>query len=224
MIRHIVWDWNGTLFDDQGLVVDATNASLRAIGVDQHITNERYQELYRRPMEEFYAELIGFPVTDEQWPVLDVAFAGHYRSHVRDCGLNKDALAAMDAWSAQVPPPRSQSLLSMYGHTALLQLTGEFQLHARFHRIDGRPNDPDFGPKAKYLVRHFEHLRTEDPTLTADQIALIGDCADDAHAAFHIGATAVLFTGGSSSRALLEKVGVPVVDSLTEAVALLAAR
>jgi phosphoglycolate phosphatase-like HAD superfamily hydrolase len=223
VIRHIVWDWNGTLFDDQEMVVDATNASLRAIGVDLHVTNERYQQLYRRPMEDFYAELVGFPMTDRQWPALDAAFADYYTAQLHDCGLNKDALAAMDAWSAGGPPPRSQSLLSMYGHESLLRLTGEYELHARLHRIDGRPNDPDFGPKAKYLVRHFEHLQASDPELTADQVALVGDCADDAHAAFHIGAAAVLFTGGSSSRSVLEKVGVPVVDTLTEAVAAIAA-
>ena len=31
-IRHVVWDWNGTLFDDQRLVTAATNASLQAVG------------------------------------------------------------------------------------------------------------------------------------------------------------------------------------------------
>jgi phosphoglycolate phosphatase-like HAD superfamily hydrolase len=218
MIRHIVWDWNGTLFDDQDVVLAATNASLAAIGVDRHITNERYQDLYHRPMEDFYAALVGFPIPSAQWPVLDAAFAEHYLSRVHECGLAGDALTAMDAWS-----PRTQSLLSMFGHDELLRLTGQFELHGRFGRIDGRPNDPDFGPKAKYLVKHLEHLLTEQPELTADQMALVGDCADDAHAAFHVGATAVLYTGGSSSRAVLEKVGVPVVDTLSEAVAILAA-
>ena len=216
-VKHIVWDWNGTLFDDQDLVLAATNASLAAIGVDRHITNERYKELYQRQMEEFYAALIGFPVTAAQWSMLDAAFADHYLSHVRECGLSADALAAMDAWS-----PRSQSLLSMFGHEDLLRLTRELELHGRFHRIDGRPPELDFGPKAKYLVKHLEHLRVHDPDLTADQVALIGDCADDAYAAFHVGARAVLYTGGSSSRTVLEKVGVPVVDTLSEAVALLA--
>jgi phosphoglycolate phosphatase-like HAD superfamily hydrolase len=219
VIKHIVWDWNGTLFDDQDLVLTATNASLAAIGVDRHITNERYKDLYQRPMEDFYAALIGFPVSAAQWPVLDAAFAEHYLSRVRECGLSADALAAMDAWS-----PRSQSLLSMFGHEDLLRLTRDLELHGRFHRIDGRPPELDFGPKAKYLVKHLEHLRAHDPELTPDQVALIGDCADDAYAAFHVGAQAVLYTGGSSSRAVLEKVGVPVVDSLSEAVALLAER
>ena len=47
---------------------------------------------------------------------------------------------------------------------------------------------------------------------------MIGDAADDAVAARHVGARAVLYTGGSHSRASLEAVGVPVVDSLQEAV------
>ncbi len=221
MIRHIVWDWNGTLFNDQELVLAATNASLVAVGVHHVITNERYQDLYQRPMEDFYAALVGFPIPTADWPVLDAAFAEYYLSHVSECGLSADALTAMDEWSSY-EPPRTQSLLSMFGHEDLLRLTGEFELHSRFGRIDGRPEDPDFGPKAKYLVKHLEHLRAEQPDLAPAQIGLIGDCADDAFAAFHVGATAVLYTGGSSSRAVLEKVGVPVVDTLTEAVAVLA--
>ncbi|MER6979879.1 HAD hydrolase-like protein, partial [Streptomyces carpinensis] len=48
---------------------------------------------------------------------------------------------------------------------------------------------------------------------------VIGDAADDAVAARHAGARAVLYTGGSHSRASLEEAGVPVVDTLREAVA-----
>jgi phosphoglycolate phosphatase-like HAD superfamily hydrolase len=212
-----VWDWNGTLFDDQELIVTATNASLAAIGVDCLVTNEQYKELYQRPMEDFYAALVGFPIPMARWSELEAAFAKYYLTHMRECDLSDDALAAMDAWS-----PRTQSLLSMFGHDDLLRLTGEFELHPRFGRIDGRPDEPDFGPKAKYLVRHLEHVQTHQPDLAPEQIALIGDCADDAHAAFHVGATAVLYTGGSSSRTVLEKVGVPVVDTLSEAVAIVA--
>ena len=47
---------------------------------------------------------------------------------------------------------------------------------------------------------------------------VIGDAVDDALAAAHVGALAVLYTGGSHSRSSLEAVGVPVVDSLAEAV------
>ena len=50
-----------------------------------------------------------------------------------------------------------------------------------------------------------------------DRTVVIGDAADDAVAAAHVGARAVLYTGGSHSRASLEAAGAPVVDSLAEA-------
>lgn len=66
------------------------------------------------------------------------------------------------------------------------------------------------------MVRHLDALRdTVDPRRTV----VIGDAADDAVAARHAGAHAVLWTGGSHGRAGLEAAGVPVVDSLSEAVA-----
>jgi phosphoglycolate phosphatase-like HAD superfamily hydrolase len=52
-----------------------------------------------------------------------------------------------------------------------------------------------------------------------ERTVVIGDAADDALAARHVGARAVLYTGGSHSRTSLEDVGVPVVDTLAEAVA-----
>lgn len=64
------------------------------------------------------------------------------------------------------------------------------------------------------MVRHLAALQGVTPARTV----VIGDAVDDALAAAHAGARAVLFTGGSHSRRSLEEVGVPVVDSLPEAV------
>lgn len=65
------------------------------------------------------------------------------------------------------------------------------------------------------MVRHLAELAGVEPERTV----VIGDAADDAVAARHVGAQAVLYTGGSHGRASLEEVGVPVVDTLEEAVA-----
>lgn len=64
------------------------------------------------------------------------------------------------------------------------------------------------------MVRHLGVLAGVEPA----RVVVIGDAADDAIAARHVGAQAVLYTGGSHGRASLEEVGVPVVDSLAEAV------
>jgi phosphoglycolate phosphatase-like HAD superfamily hydrolase len=134
------------------------------------------------------------------------------------CGLTADALSALDSWA-----PRSQSLLSMYDHDKLIPLVDSFGLAARLARIDGRPPALDYGPKTKYLAAHLTQLQAAYPGLVPARVALVGDCVDDAMAALEVGATAVLYTGGSSSRSNLEAagLGLPVVDSLTAAVELL---
>ncbi len=110
----------------------------------------------------------------------------------------------------------SQSILSMYVHDELVPLVRGFGIEPHFIRVDGRTG-PSGGSKAEHMVRHIGALAGVagvDPARTV----VIGDAADDAVAALHVGAQAVLYTGGSHSRASLEGVGVPVVDTLAEAV------
>lgn len=64
------------------------------------------------------------------------------------------------------------------------------------------------------MARHLAAMESVDPRRTV----VIGDAADDALAARDAGAHAVLYTGGSHSRASLMVAGVPVVDTLAEAV------
>ena len=216
-IRHIVWDWNGTLFDDQPLVTHATNASLGAVGFPS-LDGCQYQDLYRRPLQDFYLAMVGREFSAEEWQLVEDAFSRTYADGMHTCQLTADALTALDSWA-----PHSQSLLSMYDHDRLVPLTDSFGLTSRLVRVDGRPPALDYGPKTKYLAAHLTHLQAVEPALAAEQVALVGDCVDDAMAALEVGATAVLYTGGSSSRKNLEAagLGLPVVDSLTEAVALL---
>lgn len=108
----------------------------------------------------------------------------------------------------------SQSLLSMYVHEELVPLVRGFGIEAHFLRVEGRTG-PSGGSKAAHMVRHLGALSgVVEPARTV----VIGDAADDAVAAREVGARAVLYTGGSHSRASLEQVGVPVVDTLAEAV------
>lgn len=58
VITHLVWDWNGTLFDDFAITVEATDAAMRAHGFGA-VTAVTYRLRYRRPIRDFYADLAG---------------------------------------------------------------------------------------------------------------------------------------------------------------------
>ncbi|MEV0226688.1 HAD family hydrolase [Streptomyces sp. NPDC050704] len=207
---HIVWDWNGTLFHDNEAIIGATNAAFAELGLEP-ITLERYRELYCVPVPRFYERLIGRLPTDEEWEVMDETFHRYYVEHRVGCGLTDGVPGLLTEW---VSAGRSQSILSMYGHDELVPLVRGFGIEPHFVRVDGRTG-PSGGSKAEHMVRHVAALTGVEPARTV----VIGDAADDAIAARRVGAQAVLYTGGSHGRASLEEVGVPVVDSLEEAVA-----
>ncbi|WP_128428878.1 HAD family hydrolase [Streptomyces cyaneus] len=207
---HIVWDWNGTLFHDNDAIIGATNAAFAELGLDP-ITMEQYRALYCVPVPKFYERLLGRLPTDAEWEVMDVTFHRYYTEHRVGCGLTAGVAELLVEWRSA---GHSQSILSMYGHEELVPLVRGFGIEQHFIRVDGRTG-PSGGSKAEHMVRHIEALVSVDPARTV----VIGDAADDAVAALHVGARAVLYTGGSHSRASLEGVGVPVVDTLGEAVA-----
>ncbi|MBD0670451.1 HAD family hydrolase [Streptomyces sp. CBMA156] len=212
MRTHIVWDWNGTLFHDMEAVLGASNAAFATIGVGP-MTMQQYREQYEIPIPRFYERLLGRMPSPEEWLELDDAFHVRYGELSPGCGLTEGVRDLLAGWQSA---GHSQSLLSMYEHDKLLPLVDTFGLTGSFLRVDGR-SGPSGGQKAEHLTRHLAALaRQVDPARTV----LIGDAADDALAALGAGAHAVLYTGGSHTREKLEPIGVPVVDSLAEAVEL----
>lgn len=206
---HLVWDWNGTLFHDIDAVIEATNASFAELGLPP-ITLERYRELYCVPVPRFYERLLGRVPTDAEWLVMDGTFHRHYWARAAVCGL---AEGAAELLASRQLAGLTHSLCSLAPHDRLLPIVRTHGIEGHFVRMDGRVGPSHVG-KAEQMVRHLRALRGVDPR----SVVVIGDAVDDAVAAAHAGAQAVLYTGGSQSRASLEAAGVPVVDSLAEAV------
>ncbi|MEU2430566.1 MULTISPECIES: HAD family hydrolase [unclassified Streptomyces] len=207
---HLVWDWNGTLLDDIHAVIEATNASFAEIGLEP-ITLERYRDLYCVPVPLFYERLMGRLPTDEEWAVMDEVFHRHYWLRADACGLTAGAAQLLAERQAS---GSTQSLLSLAPHERLVPIVRSHGIEDRFVRVDGRIGASHAG-KTEHMVRHLSALAGVE----AERVVVIGDAVDDAVAAAHVGAKAVLYTGGSHSRVSLAAAGVPVVDSLAEAVA-----
>ncbi|MER7130480.1 HAD family hydrolase [Streptosporangium saharense] len=218
-MRHIVWDWNGTLFHDIDAVVGATNLVFEPYGIAAYDA-DGFRAVYTRPIWAAYERMLGRPLDDGEWERLDLGFHEHYHRLMLECGLTADAVGALEAWSAT---GHGQSLLSMWTHDRLGPKVAEFGIDHHFSRIDGLGVLPSSvrhsggrqtsgGHKADSMVAHIAALGI-DPA----NVLVIGDSLDDAHAAQHVGARAVLYTGGMTSRTDLHAMGVPVVDSLTEA-------
>ena len=205
--RHLVWDWNGTLFDDLAAVVAATNDVLVHAG-GRAVTAEEHRQRFKRPIADYYAEELGRPLADGEFTGLDALFHSAYERHRLACKPAAEARDAIAAWTG------SQSLLSMWHHENLVPLVDQFGLTGLLNRVDGL-RGPGGGPKRPHLEAHLAALG-----VSPSSVVLIGDSVDDAEAALGVGASAVLYSGGFTAVEKLNKVGVPVTGSLLEAVRL----
>ncbi|NJP31412.1 HAD family hydrolase [Micromonospora thermarum] len=205
---HLVWDWNGTLLNDLDLVVASTNAAFASVG-GPAVTADEHRVRFRRPIADYYAEVLGQAVDDEAFGRLDKIFHDAYRDGLTTCALAHDAVEAMSSW------PGGQSLLSMWFHDELVPAVHTYGLTGRFLRVDGLRATVGGDRKAESLARHLAELGVD-----GRDVVLIGDSLDDADAALSVGGRAVLYTGGFTDPARLKSSGHPVADTLTEAVTL----
>ena len=208
--RHLVWDWNGTLLDDLSLVVAATNAAFATVA-GPTVTAEQHRLDFRRPVADYYAYVLGRLVDRAEFARLDRVFHDAYRSGLATCRLTADAVAAVRSW------PGTQSLLSMWFHDELVPLVSGCGLADQFVRVDGLRDAVGGGPKGPHLTAHLDALGV-DPAA----VVLIGDSVDDAYAAAEAGAGCVLYSGGFTDPAQLRATGLPLADTLRDAVALAA--
>ena len=208
---HIVWDWNGTLFDDLEVVVRSVNHGLAGFGAVP-IDLDGYRSHYTRPVKLFYDRLIGREITPEEWIIVDGVFHDAYRSALDEARMTTDASEAL---AAVASGGHTQSLLSMFPHQELIPLVERIGIAGFFDRIDGLRSGSPGDLKASYLEIHLRNLIVgEDPR----SVVVIGDTPDDAIAASHVGARAILYDGGSHHRSDLEATGAEVASTLMAAV------
>jgi phosphoglycolate phosphatase len=70
--HHILWDWNGTLFDDVWVNVSAMNTLLARRNLPL-LTVERYRTVFTFPVRTYY-QAIGLDLTAESFEDLSVEF------------------------------------------------------------------------------------------------------------------------------------------------------
>jgi phosphoglycolate phosphatase-like HAD superfamily hydrolase len=206
MLLHVVWDWNGTLLDDLPVVVRSVNVSLAAVGAPP-IDADTYKDHYTRPVHLFYERLLGRELRPAEFSHLDDVFHGHYRSTVVEAPLSVDARQALEKVAAG---GGTQSLLSMWWHDELRAATARLDVGRFMQRIDGNRGEAG-ETKLRHLASHLAALRR-------DRAVAIGDSLDDGWAARQLGIPCVLYDGGSHHRRELEALGVPVADTLLDAV------
>lgn len=212
-MRHVIWDWNGTLFADLDVVVDCVNASLAELGV-RPIDAAEYAESYQRPVRRFYERIVGRDLQPEEWALIDERFHEHYDGRISQAKL---ATGAEHAISTVAASGLTQSILSMWRHELLRRLTEELGLAEQMVLVQGAPSLGGHS-KIDLMADHLARLG-----IRGSDTVVVGDIDDDAIAAEAVGARCILVDAGSQLRHRLEGTGAVVVADLAEAAAAIGA-
>ena len=107
MFRNLIFDWSGTLVDDLGPVIEATNSVLASFAVPA-LDREGFRRRFRLPYREFYAEILPHIPIEELEDRFRMAFDAaltpvtvlpHAREKLAWCaalGIRTFVLTAMD--------------------------------------------------------------------------------------------------------------------------------
>lgn len=184
-IRHIVWDWNGTLLDDLDLCIDIMNGILRRRGLPG-IDRARYHAVFDFPVRNYYAQL-GLDATEPGFHELSVEFISEYDRRRFETGLHPNAEALLDAIVAS---GRTQSILSAYRHETLCEIVDHFGLTSRFARLSGLDNI--YAASKSALGRRC----IAELGIAPGDVLMIGDTLHDFDVATEMGVHCVLVAHG----------------------------
>lgn len=204
--KYILWDWNGTLLDDVDAQLASLNAMLTRRGL-QPVTRRFFVDNFAFPARTFY-RLVGMDVPDSEWDALAKEYHDTY--HAQSYGLNRGAFAALELVKRL---GAGQSVISALHQFYLDLETNQYGVQQFMDHVYGVDN-LDGGSK---LSRARELLSLFRSTPVPYTYILIGDSIHDFEVADELGIGCVLFSGGSHSRARLERFA-PVGDTLSECV------
>ena len=208
--RYIIWDWNGTLFDDAWLCVEITNGLLsrRRLPV---MDTRRYQAAFTFPVIEYYRR-VGFDFTRDSFETLAAEFINEYDQRQYECRLQQNA---RDILLTLQNRDYTQFILSASEQTRLDEMVTFHGIRPHFRQLVGLSDYYSHGKidRGAALIRELGHAPAE--------FLLIGDTCHDYEVATVMGIDCLLIPSGHHSPEQLAATGAPVVGSLAEIDALL---
>ena len=198
---HIIWDWNGTLFDDAAWCVEVNNRMLAARGLRPIAGIEEYRNVFAFPVINYYRQ-IGLDFKKEPFEALAHEYNAAYYAGVAG-GLHAGAEAVLEAvYNEGV----AQVILSASEKNNLISQVSQFGIAKYFDKILGVS---DIYGKSKVELA-LDYIAANH----VDRALLVGDTDHDYETALAIGADCVLIPNGHQSRARLLACGAPVLEDI----------
>jgi phosphoglycolate phosphatase len=207
-IRHVIWDFNGTLLDDVDCCVATLNTLLDERKLAR-VTRADYLARFGFPVENFYRAL-GFDFARESFDIVSSTFISRYDERIELAAPHAGAeLALAENRRRSI----GQSVVSAMEQRMLDRLLLRYGLARHMTHVRGLDHH-----NATSKVELGLALRHELGVLP-EQLLLVGDTLHDYETAAAIGCQCLLYAGGHQSAERLARSGARLIASLAEVAA-----
>jgi len=204
-IKHVIWDWNGTLLNDRWLCVEGINAGLEKRGLPM-ITEKMYKEVFSFPVKEYYKK-VGFDFSKEEFEIAGDEFVKFYGESFHKTKLHpKVPQVIKDIKNVGL----TQSILSAGKQEYLNEWVKSHQLSNYFSVIRGVSNHYARG-KIELGISFINELSYQN-----NEVIMIGDTIHDSEVAEAMGINCILLDHGHISHNRLVKTGRKVLSDITQ--------
>ncbi len=202
-VRHVIWDWNGTLLDDADLSISVVNEILRRRQLAE-LNRQRYADTFDFPVQDYYVRL-GIPAKD--FPLEGGRFIAEYDRRVEEAPLRAGALQLLRDFGSRGIECSVLSAARTHSIEAVLETR---QLRGFFGEVVGLDNQYAEGKVAAGKA-WLERRR-----LDVGSAVMVGDTTHDYEVATAIGVRCVLVESGHQSREKLLSTGCKVLAQLSD--------
>ena len=204
-IKHIIWDWNGTLIDDAWLFVEIMNQELKDRRLPQ-IDITDYRKHFTFPVKKYY-ENLGFDFKKENFKEVGYNFIKKFKKRKFEAKLFPKTIHLL---SLIKDSGVKQSVVSAQENNLLNETIKHYKIDCYFESISGIEHY-----YADNKIEIAEKVRKKI-TCENSQICIIGDSSHDFEVSKILGVKCVLFSGGHYSKSRLEKNNCVIIDSHSE--------
>lgn len=202
---HIIWDWNGTLFNDTNWCVDVINSMLKKRSLKTLESLEEYHKAFCFPIINYYRN-VGFDFKIDSFETLAAEYIELYHSNQSGhCKLHENVENILSVVQNRNV---AQIILSASQIDNLLSQIGELNILKYFDAILGIS---DIYAKSKIQIGQ-EYVKKKN----IKKAILIGDTLHDYEVAQALEVDCLLIANGHQSETLLRTSSAPVLEDITD--------
>ena len=205
MIKHIFFDFNGTLIDDVNLCLELLNGLLASQG-KASIDLKRYKQVFKFPIKDYYLDA-GIDFSIESFESMAVRFIDEYQPKSLLCGLYE---GVVDTIKELREKGIKTYILSASEKNNLIEQCKHYKIVDLFDDILGIDNI-HAGSKLDIAL---EYMKSSN--INKNEAMFVGDTLHDYEVARAMGVGCVLVSCGHQCVEVLGQAGVPIVSSIKD--------